>query len=75
MEAVAKGTIETYRKLELPFVHIELENMIEYEIGYYLQFRMMEMMYLAKLMNVNAFDQPQVELYKEETRKVLENGV
>jgi glucose-6-phosphate isomerase len=27
--------------------------------------------YLADLLQVNPFDQPQVELYKEETRKIL----
>ncbi len=34
-------------------------------------FKMLETVYLAQLMNVNAFDQPNVELYKAETRKIL----
>ena len=33
--------------------------------------KMVEIMYLAYLMDVNAFDQPQVELYKEEIRRRL----
>jgi len=33
--------------------------------------KMIEIIFLAKLMRVNAFDQPGVELYKAETRKIL----
>jgi glucose-6-phosphate isomerase len=33
--------------------------------------RMLETMYVAELMNLNAFDQPNVELYKDKTRKIL----
>jgi glucose-6-phosphate isomerase len=32
---------------------------------------MMEIMYLGALMKVNPFNQPQVEEYKRETRKIL----
>ena len=35
---------------------------------------MIEMIYLGHLMNVNPFDQPNVEEYKSETRKILEDG-
>jgi glucose-6-phosphate isomerase len=34
---------------------------------------MMEMMYLGFLLEVNSFDQPNVEDYKVKTRKILEN--
>jgi len=34
---------------------------------------MMEMMYLGFLLEVNPFDQPNVEDYKVKTRKILEN--
>jgi glucose-6-phosphate isomerase len=33
--------------------------------------RMLEVMYIAKLMQLNAFDQPNVELYKQKTRGIL----
>jgi len=42
------------------------------EIAAFMQFKMIEMMYLGKLFNVNAFDQPHVELYKTEVKKILE---
>jgi glucose-6-phosphate isomerase len=33
--------------------------------------RMQEVMYAAELLDVNAFDQPSVELYKDKTREIL----
>lgn len=36
-----------------------------------MQFKMIETMLLAKLMNINCFDQPEVEGYKEEVRRKL----
>ena len=71
MHAIIDGVQKSYKKEGLPFLTIELRNVREKELGYFLQFRMIEIMYLAKLMNVNAFDQPAVEAYKKETRKLL----
>jgi len=71
MHAVIGGVKEAYRQNKLPFVSIALPAIDEEQIGYYLQFRMLEMMYLAQLMGVNAFDQPSVEDYKKETAKLL----
>jgi len=63
---------ETYKKLELPFISVVMPEMSPYVLGQYLQYKMMETMYLAKLLNVNAFDQPNVKGYKQDTRQVLE---
>lgn len=71
MEAIFEGVKIAYQKNKLPFVEILLPKVSEYTLGQYLQFKMMEMMYLGKLMNVNAFDQPNVESYKVETRRIL----
>ncbi len=71
MHAIAQGARVAYKKLGRPLVSIELERVDAYELGYYLQFRMIEMMYLAKLLGVNAFDQPMVEAYKKERRALL----
>ena len=60
-----------YKKLDLPFSEIILEGISEEEMGAYMQFKMMEILFLGKLMDINAFDQPQVELYKIETKKIL----
>ncbi len=71
MKALYGGVKAAYEKKGRPYVQIDLEQADAYELGYYLQFRMIEIMYLAQLMNLNAFDQPAVELYKEVTRSLL----
>ncbi len=71
MEAILEGTKMAYSKKELPFMEIVMPDISPFALGEFLQFKMIEMMYLGKLMNVNTFDQPNVELYKIETRKIL----
>jgi len=71
MNAIFSGTKEAYRKNKLPFMEVILPEISEEILGQYLQWKMMEMMFLAKLLNVNAFDQPRVEDYKKETRRFL----
>jgi glucose-6-phosphate isomerase len=72
MSAILEGTKTAYRKNGIPFTEIALSSLSEHELGAFLQFKMMEMKYLGKLLNVNVFDQPNVEEYKEETRRRLE---
>ena len=72
MNSIYEGVKETFRKDERPFYSIELDSIDEYTIGGLLQMKMMEVMFLAELFDVNPFDQPNVEAYKVETRKILE---
>ena len=71
-DAIHRGVEATYKKLELPFMSIAMPEISSYVLGQYLQYKMMETMYLAKLLNINAFDQPSVKGYKQETRQILE---
>ena len=71
MQAIYGGVKAAYEKLKRPYVEIDLETADARELGYYLQFRMLEMMYLGKLLEVNTFDQPSVEMYKSVTRELL----
>ena len=73
MGHIYSGVLSAYDKLELPYMEIILDKADAYNIGWLLQFKMMETMFLAQLIDVNAFDQPNVELYKEETRKILQS--
>ncbi len=70
--AIFEGVKRAYGKRGLPFVEIELSELSPFAIGEFMQFKMIEVVLLAKLLGVNAYDQPNVELYKEETRKILE---
>lgn len=71
MSAILSGVKKAYQDAELPFMEIELSDINEWEIGEFLQFKMIEIMYLGKLLNVNAFNQPSVESYKTETKRIL----
>lgn len=72
MTAILEGVQIAYQKAGLPYMEVVLEGINEASIGAYLQFKMLEMMYLGQLLNVNSFDQPNVEAYKIETKRVLE---
>ena len=72
MNAIILGTQQTYESENLPFTKIVLEQKDEYTIGSLLQTLMIETVYLAHLLQVNPFDQPHVELYKQKTRAALD---
>ena len=71
MSAIMEGTKAAFRNCRRPFMEVKLPCKSEYPIGQFLQFKMMETIYLGYLLGVNPFDQPNVENYKEETRKIL----
>lgn len=71
MDAIFIGVKTAFKNVKRPFTEIILPDKSEYSIGQLLQFKMMEMIYLGFLLNVNPFDQPNVENYKVETRKIL----
>ena len=74
MSAIEDGTKAAFRKGKRPFMEIKLPYKSEYSIGQFLQFKMIETIYLGYLLDVNPFDQPNVESYKEETRKILQKN-
>lgn len=73
MNAALESTKYVYKEKNIPYTEILLPNISESPLGAYLQFKMIEVMYLAKLFDVNAFDQPAVEAYKVKTKQILES--
>ncbi len=71
MNAILVGVKSSYRINKRPFISIELSNKKDFNIGALLQYKMMQTMYLGFLLGVNPFNQPDVEKYKEETRRIL----
>ena len=71
MKAIFDGTQRAYIENEIPFITIELPKKSAFYIGQVLQTRMIQIIMLGHLLEVNPFDQPQVELYKVQTRKIL----
>lgn len=71
MRAIYDGTKKAFIKKQHPFIEIFLPNKSEKSLGQFLQYKMIEILYLGFLLGVNVFDQPEVELYKKETRRIL----
>ena len=69
--AIYGGVLAAYKKRALPFVEIIFPEISAKTLGAYVQFKMIETMYLAHLLGVKAFNQPNVEKYKAETRGML----
>jgi len=74
MEAISTGVQEAYRANKRPFCTITLPDLSARSLGQLMQWCMIEMVYLGHLFDVNPFDQPNVEAYKRETRRILEEG-
>ncbi|MFC1686060.1 hypothetical protein ACFLZZ_03505 [Nanoarchaeota archaeon] len=71
MKAILKGTKIAFKKRDLPFSELTLPDKTEYALGQFLQLKMVETVYLSRLLKVNPFNQPDVEAYKKETKRIL----
>lgn len=69
--AILQGVYAAYQETERPFIAITLPECKAQFLGQFMQYAMLQTMYLGALLEVNVFDQPNVELYKAETRKML----
>ena len=59
------------KKKKIPFRSFFIENRNEKILGELFTFFILETILLGKMMNINPFDQPSVELIKKETKKTL----
>jgi glucose-6-phosphate isomerase len=71
MQTISKATKLSYKKRERPYVSITLPEKSEYFLGQFLQWKMVETIYLAHLFDINPFDQPAVEEYKKSMHSLL----
>jgi glucose-6-phosphate isomerase len=69
--ALYGGVIGAYNEKKLPYRTTIFEDGLAYDLGLFMGMRLREVMYVAELMNLNAFDQPNVELYKQKTKSIL----
>jgi len=72
MEAILKGVQQAFVQGKRPFMTLTVPEKSPHVLGQLLQLFMMEIMYLGFLLNVNPFDQPNVEAYKTETKTILQ---
>lgn len=71
MNAILQGTKAAYLTDHRPFVSYTLPEKSAFYIGQFMQIKMIEIMYVGYLLQVNPFNQPEVEKYKKETREIL----
>jgi glucose-6-phosphate isomerase len=70
--ALYGGVMGAYKERSLPYrATIFDDGNLAYSTGLFMGMRMLETMYIAHLMNIDAFNQPNVELYKNKTREIL----
>lgn len=71
LEAEAKATAHALAKAAQPNYTITLEKLDAYNLGWLMQHLMWQTAFLGELWNINAFDQPGVELGKEYTYALM----
>ena len=69
--AQKKASENVFNKKNIPFRSFEIKNRDEKTLGQLFCFFILETILLGKCLNLNPFDQPAVELIKNETRKIL----
>ncbi|RDI95262.1 glucose-6-phosphate isomerase [Meiothermus sp. QL-1] len=71
LDAEAKATAHALAKAQQPNFTLLLEKLDAYHLGWLLQHLMWQTAYLGELWNINAFDQPGVELGKAYTYALM----
>ncbi len=71
IQAQRQATQRVFMRKKIPFRSFEVLKRNEETLGELFSFFVLETILLGRIMNVNPFDQPSVELIKKETSKIL----
>ena len=71
IQAQRQATQIVFRKKKIPFRSFEVLKRNEETLGELFSFFVLETILLGRVMKVNPYDQPAVELIKTETSKIL----
>ena len=69
--AQKKATENVFIKKNIPFRSFEIKKRNEKTLGELFSFFILETILIGKLLNLNPYDQPAVELIKKETKRLL----
>ena len=69
--AQKQATINVFQEKGIPFRNFEVLKKNEETLGELFTFFMLETILLGKMLRINPYDQPAVELIKKETKKIL----
>lgn len=65
------GFVEALREKNIPIIKDEVRSKNAYDIGYWMQSKMLKVALLGELFEVDPFNQPNIEDYKIEMKKIL----
>ena len=68
---IYNSVLKEFEKNEIPTVSVEFDGLNEVEVGNYMQYKMLEVYFMARFFDVNPFDQPEVQSYKQELHKYI----
>ena len=71
MYAQKKATEIVFKNKDIPFRSFEIRKRDEKTLGELFCFFILETILIGKVLKINPFDQPAVELIKKETKKIL----
>jgi glucose-6-phosphate isomerase len=71
--AAAEGVIAAHRAANIPIARVGIPDMTPHSFGQLVYFFELVCAYTGRLMGVNPFDQPGVEQYKREMKRLLTN--
>lgn len=74
LKAQFYGTQQVFKRRKIPFRSFVIKNRNEESLGELFTFFILETIILGKSLDINPFDQPEVELIKKETNKILINS-
>jgi glucose-6-phosphate isomerase len=69
--ALFEGVMAAYKSEGRPFMSTVLTQKDSYSIGRWMMMKMVETILLGRLLDINPFDQPAVELYKQNARQFM----
>jgi len=69
--AIYDATFKAHTDGDVPVIEVKVEKLDEFHLGGLMQLMMDSCVRYCQLLGVNPFDQPGVEKYKEEIRKIL----
>lgn len=72
--AILAGTKAAYTERDRRYVEWRMPTASAYELGYFMQTMMLVVIFTGRLLQVNPFNQPDVEAYKLKTKELLETS-
>lgn len=69
--AIYESVKQSYRSYSMPFTETILKDVSSYSLGEYMMNKMITVLLVGALWDVDVFNQPNVEAYKKQARKIL----